>query len=305
MEWSGLAIALVKPLVPASVLQRRAGSRFFREQGWKNLHLGKYASFRDAAEFAREHGAPTGYRIDHDQWAHVQSTIKAHDYPVLYWLGRLLERNAVLCDFGGSVGVCYYAYRDRLQFPDDVSWVVCELPEPAMLGAELAKKRQASGLSFTTDRSSMDGCDILLAAGVLPFVESRLVDLLAGLKRPPRHILINRLPLCTETSGYITLQNTGQSFTPMRIDNYADFVGGMDRVGYDLADAWKCFESSLYIPQHPECTLRHFHGFCFRHRETAVAAPFVNADTEQSRPASGHGYTTVALSSDLSGIQPL
>lgn len=263
-----MAALVVKPMVPASVWQWwRADRHFFNAHGWQNLHLGKFSSFAEANEFARKRGVQSEYRLDHVEWAKIQTTIKAHDYPILYWLGQLLDRNSVVCDFGGSVGVCYYAYQERLQFPDGLSWVVCELPEPAELGAQLAIQRQACGLSFTTDRTAMDGCQILLAAGVLPFLEPRLASLLDGLTHRPRHILINRLPLCSRIPAFVTLQNTGHSVTPMRIDNYSEFIAQMEQCGYELIDSWKCFENSLLVPQHPECEVRHFHGFYLRYRE--------------------------------------
>jgi putative methyltransferase (TIGR04325 family) len=275
VELTQIAAMLVKPVVPARVWQWRTDRYFFSAQGWQNLHLGKFTSFPEANEFASRRGVQVGYRLDHSEWGQIQATIKVHDYPVLYWLGRLLEKDSVLCDFGGSVGVCYYAYGERLQFPEGLSWVVCELPEPVALGAQLAIQRKARGLSFTTDRAAMDGCQVLLAAGVLPFLEQRLPNLLGGLAHPPRHILINRLPLCREIPAYVTLQNTGHSVTPMRIDNHAQFIDDMEQSGYELVDSWKCFENSLRVPQHPECEVRHFHGFCFRHRQavqTTVAA---------------------------------
>lgn len=267
MELAKMAAMVVKPMVPAGVRHWRAGHRFFNAQGWQNLHFGKFSSFREANEFARKRGVQVGYRLDHVEWAQIQATIRAHDYPILHWLGQLLERDSVVCDFGGSVGVCYYTYRERLQFPEGLSWVVCELPEPAALGTQLAIQRQARGLSFTTDRAAMDGCQILLAAGVLPFLEQRLASLLGDLTHPPHHILINRLPLCSGIPAFVTLQNTGHSVTPMRIDNHSDFIVQMEQSGYELVDSWKCFENSLHIPQHPECEVRHFHGFCFSRRE--------------------------------------
>lgn len=259
-------VGMVKPLLPSWIQQRYAARHFFSSTGWQNLHLGRFASFEEANAFARQHRVGTHYRLDHREWAQIQNTIKAHDYPVIHWLGRLLTENSVLCDFGGSVGVCYYAYRERVRFPPGLSWRVCELPEPAALGAQIALERQADGLSFTTDHTAMDGCDVLLAAGVLPFVDAPLPALLSDLAHPPQHILINRLPLSGAGAGFVTLQNTGHSITPMRIDSQPSFIASMADMGYEVADSWKCFENSLHVPAHPECTLRHFHGFCFTRR---------------------------------------
>lgn len=78
-------VGMVKPLLPGWMLERYAARHFFNATGWQNLHLGRFASFDDANAFARQHGVGVDYRLDHQEWAQVQSTIKSHDYPVIHW----------------------------------------------------------------------------------------------------------------------------------------------------------------------------------------------------------------------------
>lgn len=258
------ATGLIRAVVPAAVLRMRSERRFFASRGFQNLYLGKFASFAECRAYANGKGLTTGYALDHDDWARTQSVLRAHDYPILYWLGRLLAKGDVVVDFGGSVGVCFYAFRQRLEFPQDLSWVVCELPEPVEQGRKLAQERDATGLSFTTDRGVIDGCSLLLCAGVLQFIETPLADILAGLQAPPPHVLVNRIALTRDTPAFFTLQHTGRSVSPVRIDNLDDFVRSMGAHGYTLIDQWKCFENSLQVPQHDECRLEYFHGMYFR-----------------------------------------
>ena len=256
---------LIKALLPKALLSAVRERRFFTASGdFQGLHLGKFASFAQAREFASRREVVTKYVLDHEDWAKRQSTIKAHDYPILYWLGRLLETDSVVVDLGGSIGVSYYAFRDWLDFPEGLSWVVCELPEPAALGRRIAQERQARELTFTTDCQVLDGSSILFTAGALQFIESPLASLLSQLKVPPRHIVINRLALCRGLPGFVTLQHTGHSVTPVRVDNFEDFVASMDAIGYALIDSWKNLENSLRVPGHDECALDWFHGMYFR-----------------------------------------
>ncbi len=267
------ASGLLRAVVPAAVLRMRSERRFFASRGFQNLYLGKFASFAECRTFANGRGLTTGYALDHDEWARTQSTIRAHDYPVLYWLGRLLEKGSVVVDLGGSIGVCYYAFRRRLEFPEDLSWVVCELPEPVALGRRLAQERDAPCLSFTTDQRVIDGSAILLCAGVLQFIETPLAEILAGLKAPPPHILVNRIALSHDAPAFCTLQHTGRSFAPVRVDNLGDFIASMRALGYAMVDQWKCLENSLHVPLHDECRLDHFYGMYFAAESTRECDP--------------------------------
>jgi putative methyltransferase (TIGR04325 family) len=163
---------------------------------------------------------------------------------------------------GGSVGVSWYALSPYLSRAERLAWQVCELPETAALGRKIATEREAAQLSFTTEPRAMDGADVLFSAGTIQYIDTPLVNMLAPLALPPRHVLINRLPL-TGGRSFITLQNSGVAVSPYRIQNEDGFLGGMDRLGYRVVDRWKCLQNSAAIPLHPEHTLEHFHGFYF------------------------------------------
>jgi len=261
------AKAFIRPLVPKPARRWVAERRFFTPEGLSRPFFGKFNSFQEARDFEESHqipDLPSRYVMDHGKWAQWQSQLRLHDYPVLFWLATLMGEGNILFDLGGSVGVCYYLYRQWLTMPKDLRWIVSEMPEPVELGRKLAAERDATQLSFTTDHQGLDGSNILLAAGVLQYIEQPLPELLGGLKTPPKHILINRLALTEQQPGFITLEHHGQSITPVRVENHDAFIAAMDQAGYRLVDEWKCLQNSMSIPTHPECTLEHFHGMYFK-----------------------------------------
>lgn len=259
-------IGLGSALTPDPLLRRWLERHFFTCDESENLDrcLGKFTTIAQASDFAHTHGSNTNYKLDHRAWLERQSTIRAHDYPMLYWLGRVLRDNTALVDLGGSVGVYYYLFQRWLQYPQGLVWMVCELPEVVALGRELTASRDANGLSFTEDRGVIDGCDLLLAAGVLQFLDEPLAELVAAMERPPSHILVNRIALIESGEKYVTLQNTGHAITPMRVDKFDEFCDSMRAAGYEVVDHWRCLESKLWLPLHPECHLEYFHGLYLR-----------------------------------------
>lgn len=260
-----VARRLVEPLVPRFLLEPRLRRRFFREREWQNLHWGVFDSFAHALAFAEKSGAVTRFGADHEKVLRTHATLKPHDYPVLFWLARILSTHdsTHLVDLGGSIGASYFAYRDLLSLPDEFIWTVCELSEVAAQGRAIAAERSAPNLRFTDDIGAISGAAILFSAGCLQYMDASLPDILSGLERLPRHIVINRVAL-TDQAGYVTLQNTGYSISPCRVDNAAQFSARLAALGYEQRDAWACLDNHTEVPFHPECTLPHFRGACFR-----------------------------------------
>src|SRR3954463_8216558 len=85
--------------------------RFFKavdEQTW----WGVYPSFAAASE-AVPGSAAKGYdaAAPAGMYRHMLDRLHPRDYPVMFWLGDLFKRGArSVFDFGGHVGVKYYAY---------------------------------------------------------------------------------------------------------------------------------------------------------------------------------------------------
>ena len=256
--------ALATAVVPRAVLEPVLKRRFFATRSWANRHWGVFESFEAAREFAAQRGEKTSFSLDHRKWLEEHLALMPHDYPMLYWLTRILDGQPMrIVDVGGSVGVSYLAFERVMTFPQGLRWEVCELPEVVELGRQIAQERGAEQLSFASDLKALDGADILFAAGALQYIETPLHEILGGLHNPPRHVLINRLPLTGRRSTFVTLQHGGITIQAYRIANHHGFVKAMQDTGYHLCDHWKCLENQTCIPLHPELTLEHFHGFYF------------------------------------------
>jgi putative methyltransferase (TIGR04325 family) len=168
------------------------------------------------------------------------------DYPVLYWLGRLLPETKYVFELGGSVGMGYYAYRRYIPFPDDVRWTICELPEAVQVGTEIALDRNDTSLSFTTERQTAEDPDLYATFGALQYIEEPFAQIISELRKKPPHILINRVPLI-DGKRFITLQNNGLWFSPYKVDNRAEFIQGLEDLGYELVDKWEMNRPNSFL----------------------------------------------------------
>jgi putative methyltransferase (TIGR04325 family) len=186
------------------------------------------------------------------------------DYPNLFWLLNILKPGEMLFDLGGGVGQCFYLYQRLLPLPEQTRWVVCEIPSFIEPGRQLAKERQAANLEFTTEFQAAKGAGVVLCNGALQYLETDLSQMLAGLERLPRHVLINRVPLY-DGEAYYTVQKSLHSCAPYKVMNLAAFIRGMEELGYENVDKWY-LPRWLSIPFHPRNFVSHYWGFYFRLR---------------------------------------
>jgi len=265
-----VAIRVAERLLPAPLRGALHRRRFFGTHEWRNLHWGVFDSFDAANAYAQAHGVRPRFDMDQKRWLADRQKLMAHDYPMLFWLERLLTspegaQFSRLCDLGGSVGVSYLALGPYLTLPEQLVWEVCELPDVAQFGRQIASERgMQRHLHFISDmKAALDGADILFTAGAIQYIDQPLEAMLAASAKPPKHVFINRLPL-TGGESFVTLQNSGVAVHPYRIRNDAEFTGAMAALGYQVVDRWMCLQNSTWIPMHPERTLDHFHGFYLR-----------------------------------------
>lgn len=218
---------------------------------------GVYKSFDEAIA-----DAPKTKRIgyDHQDLAEayadgLEQAVRDYDYPVLFWLQKLITNDSSLLDFGGNVGTHYSQYRSYLDLPDAMRWTVFDLPEIVRVGK---KNRKDKHLSFTDDLANCPTADIVLASGVLQYIED-FSAFINSLPQHPQHLIINRLPLY-DGQKFVTLQNGGDVFYPQYVFNRADFIGSTERAGYRLVDEWIDRVDSCVIPFHSENSLSHYAG---------------------------------------------
>ena len=223
---------------------------------------GVYSSFEEARANAAR-GVLLGFDHDEIACAYRDYGMWPSDYPAMMWLSEALGTGASVFDFGGSVGNLFYLWEKYLKYPEDLKWLVCDLPAVARAGDRLSKEKGEMRLSFTSRFEDADGFNCLLASGSLQCMESSIGDLLRGLRFPPQHLVFNRLPLHAQFEC-ITLQNVGWVTTAYRVFQRDRFLHDLESLGYVVVDAWSAPDQSCWIPFYPEYSLESYSGLYLR-----------------------------------------
>jgi putative methyltransferase (TIGR04325 family) len=231
-----------------------------------NSYYGAYDTYEEAKAAAppalpKSYAyAGTGgmYRDQHEK-------IRVSDYPLLYWVKRLLDAGERdFFDLGGHVGVTYYGFRRYADFPDDLRWTVHDVPDVMEAGTEWAAAHDPERrLRFAPSRHDASGHGVLLTSGALQYLDYTLPELLSELAEPPRHVLVNLVPM-HPSRGYFTLQNIGKAVLPYRVSAIPEFVAAMEALGYAKLDQWHSQERYLRVPFEPGCRIDGYSGFAFR-----------------------------------------
>jgi putative methyltransferase (TIGR04325 family) len=232
-----------------------------------NSYYGVYATHADALAQAPK-ALPTGYDLPRAASLYHErlDSILVGDYPVVFWLSQLfMSGQRTVFDLGGHIGISYYGFQSYLDYPADLRWRVCDLPALVSAGRAWASEHDAEDkLSFTEFRDDADGSDILLASGVLQYLEFTLPEMLRALREPPRHVLVNVTPLHPSRS-FFTLQQIGLlSSCPYRVMAMTEFLADMDALGYTAIDQWESFERYMRIPFEGEHSIDRYCGFYFQ-----------------------------------------
>ena len=260
------AQASVKRLARTSlgrkILRAAYESYFESAGGHQRMFRGLYRDFASAAADAPP-GKQVGYNGDATATRHMH---ERHfnfpsDYPVLFWLSRLLPGTRLLFDLGGDVGNRYLAFRKYLTYPESFTWLVNDIPAVVALGRTIAEQEAATHLAFTTDLTRLGDAEILLASGVLQVLED-WTGFLHSAPRLPRHLLVNRTPVGDQPHA-VTLHSIGVSFVPYHIFNRPSFVAAFVELGYRLVDEWQVPDLGCRIPDHASHSLDAYRGFYF------------------------------------------
>jgi putative methyltransferase (TIGR04325 family) len=200
---------------------------------------------------------PSAHRLEDDRLRIIPS-----DYPVMFWLSKLLPSCRLLFDWGGNVGISYYGYRRYLPYAANLEWLVNDVPAVIAQGAAIAATEPAPHLRFTTDLDELARAGILLAAGSMHFIDKPFAALQAAWPLPD-HILVNKVP-AYDRAAAVTLQNMGSALCPNHLFNRCDFVRSFEHLGYRLIDEWKVPELSCRIPFFRDHSISAYSGFYFR-----------------------------------------
>ena len=235
----------------------RYGLRFVGRYGVGCCH-GRLATRAEAlAAAAAAAAAAGGHRLGYDHAAAADMydgllhTVQARDYPVLFWLRGLVGEATSIFDLGGHIGLTYYACRRVLDLPPALRWTVCDVPAVVARGAALARARGDTALHFVADPAQASGADVLLASGVLQYLEEPCDAILRRLEAPPRHVLVNMLPTC-ERGEFWTVQNIGVSFCAYRVARTGALVEQVAPLGYDLVDQWEEPSRTFRLPMYEQ-----------------------------------------------------
>lgn len=273
MSVRGILVETLK-LPPLQWAARRAYDRYFERQRSGVHYRGVYPSYAEALSHA-----PTSSQVGYDnqdaaaQYRHRISRLRVSEYPALFWLSRLLaEGQRSFFDLGGHFGHLYYSFQNYCRFPDDLRWTVCDLPLTVAAGREWAQSHDAARrLAFTEHSGDAAGHDVLLVFGTLQYLDYALEDLLAGLDRPPRHIVVNLTPM-HPSLDYYTVQNMGFACVPYHILSMSRFLIAMRERGYQVSDRWQSYERDCRIPFEQAHDVDCYSGFYLRHASVASSA---------------------------------
>ena len=254
---------------PLLQIRKRRHARWFATTS-QFCFAGVYPSFAEAIL-----GAPPGRPIgsDHEHATdiaitgglHTLSRVNARDYPLLYWLREAIQGGALgVFDFGGHVGVKYYAFRPYLRYPPALRWTVYDMPAVTAAGRRLAAQRDdASQISFTDRLEDADGVDVFFATGSLQYEETLPWTLLSRLTNLPEHLVLGGLPL-SEGPRFVTLLNIGGGYCPYYVFNRTELIEGIRGLGYTLVDTWPIPDKRCVIPFDEKRSVHGYTGFCFR-----------------------------------------
>ncbi|HWF66319.1 MAG TPA: methyltransferase, TIGR04325 family [Acidobacteriaceae bacterium] len=238
---------------------------FLRVAQWERMFSGVYSSFAEASAAIPSNRNNSYDNPDSATFLGHKGSIRSSDYPVLFWLERLLPQNPNLLDFGGYLGISYYSFDRLLQYPTNLQWTIYDVPAVVSGGEKLAAEQGRTNLCFTTSFEHAETCSLLLAFGSLQFPERSFAEFLRPLKSRPRHILLNKTPLGPLPTFY-TLHNMGPALAPYRIANREEFLQSLADLNYEVIESWENPEFGCSIPFYPDHSLRAFSGMYLRQK---------------------------------------
>lgn len=186
------------------------------------------------------------------------------DYPLLFWLSQIMQPSDRILELGGSIGQGFYSFEKYFPYPDNIRWVIAELPAAVDAGFQISKQRSETRLEFVDSKqiNTTDKADIFITAGTLQYMEPSAASIITTLKGLPAHVLIHNLPV-HKTEKFWTLQYLEVCEVPYFINSLEGIVGEMETAGYQLIDTWKN-PRNVEIPYHLDKCIKGYFGFYFR-----------------------------------------
>lgn len=263
------SFALIKSTPPAKQLRNAVLWNRYKSAERCNLFWGVFDSFGDA-QAAAPSTKPLGYDNPEPakMYRNVLDRVGPHEYAVLYWLQKAIPNGGTVYDFGGHVGVKYYAFKSINGLPATIDWTVFDVHAVVEAGRELAAEKGEKNLHFTESFDDASGVDLFLALGSAQYIETPLHQKLAGLAKRPRRVLVSSTPM-VNGPRFVTLQNIGTAFCPYLVEDRAALVAGMSELGYSLRADWTNPGKSCMILDRPEKSVEEYTSLYFELPEQA------------------------------------
>jgi putative methyltransferase (TIGR04325 family) len=264
-----LTLDSIRDFPPIRALREARFEREFLNSEAQGCFRGVYATFAEA-----EADLPSGVPIGFDQpglgelYQELFTELREWEYPVLYWLSRLMPTVRSVFDFGGHVGILYYAFSRYLDFDEGFRWTVLDVPEVRRRGIELAAERGASQLAFAEQLEAVDGHALLLSSGSQQYLEELIFERVDDVAEPPNELILNQIPLHDEIE-FVTLQSVKRSFCPYKVFHRERFLDELGRLGWEIRDRWVNPGKTCHVMYRPETHSTRYHGFYCTRRQPA------------------------------------
>lgn len=192
------------------------------------------------------------------------------DYPMIFWLKRLLQDHPTVIDAGGHMGTKYIAFSDLLDLRD-VRWTVYDLPGIVMA----ACARQDTGgipqtIGFEHALDALGPADILIGSGLLQYLDRPFAEFVGALDEKPKHILLNKIAI-RNGPAIFTAERIGRNQVPYQVRNRDSWEAEISAMGYDIVDSWTIPELGHVITTHPWLGRSESRGYALR-LQKAVSA---------------------------------
>jgi len=224
--------------------------RFFSNPGDYWGLLGSFASMEEARRYT-DHPEFASYDNEAvvDVLLDYFSTLSLFDYPVLYWLNRLIDEESLesLVDFGGHVGVKYYAYTNHVRLPSTFKWAVVDVPAMVRRGEKKSREAGSPHLEFHTRIEDAPHTSLLFCSGSLMYVNQRIDQIVPAMKAKPDYLLINKLAVLPDKE-IVALEGFGNVCVPYRVFSDKHFRRSVDEMGYELVDSWEIPDRTHSVP---------------------------------------------------------
>lgn len=242
-------------------LAQRAASRLRRSLGGRDYDRfkGSYPDYDSAlAAVGRERLAGYNHAAVAPVSYELMCRTELWDYPVLFWLERVLPDTNRIIDAGGHMGTKFRAFSSRLIFPESLDWAVCDLPEIVKQGRAQAEADGLSGISFHAGPEEIPPASVLLASGLFQYLDEDPGPYLKRFVSQPVHAVINKVAT-RDAEEVVTLEQFPGAEIPYRIRNRQVFERSLTDAGYTIIDQWEIASLSHTHPAFGKSTSRGYY----------------------------------------------